>query len=96
MMTTDDMHFHFDYLSSLVEKSEEVDILQERVKEIKEKQQKLEAVISQLIILFDPSEQSIYSREHSRLKIEVKKYQEFYKIRQREVTKKYWRGLQSQ
>ena len=73
MMTTDDIHFYLDDLCSLVEKSEDVDILQETAKEIKEKQQKLEAVISQLIILFDPSEQSIYSREHSRLKIEVKK-----------------------
>ena len=45
--------------------------IQETVEEIKEKQRKLETVVSQLIILIDPSEKSIYSREHSRLKIEV-------------------------
>ena len=45
--------------------------IQETVEEIKEKQRKLETVVSQLIILIDPSEQSIYSREHSRLKKEV-------------------------
>ncbi|XP_075250799.1 uncharacterized protein LOC142343002 [Convolutriloba macropyga] len=73
MMITDDIHYHLDYLNSSIDESEDVDILQEIVEEIKEKQRKLETVVSQLIILIDPSEQSNCSREHSRLKIEVKK-----------------------
>ena len=73
MLITDDKHFHFEYLNSSIDDSEDVDILQETVEEIKEKQRKLETVVCQLIILIDPSEQSNYSREHSRLKIEVKK-----------------------
>ena len=73
MMITDDIHFHLDYLHSSIDESEDVDILQETVEEIKEKQRKFETVVSQLIILIDPSEQSHCSREHSRLKIEVKK-----------------------
>ena len=72
MMITDDIHFHLEYLNSSIDKSD-VEILQETVEEIKEKQRKLETVVSQLIILIDPSEQSNCSREHSRLKIEVKK-----------------------
>ena len=73
MMITDDIHFHLDYLNSSIDESEDVDILQGAVEEIKEKQQKLEIVVSQLIILIAPSEQSNCSREHSRLKVEVKK-----------------------
>ena len=73
MMITDDIHFHLDYLYFSVYESEDVDIIQETVEEIKEKQGKLETVVSQLIILIAPSEQSIFSREHSRHKIEVKK-----------------------
>ena len=73
MMITDDIHFHLEYLNSSIDDSEDVDILQETVEEIKEKQRKLETVVSQLIILIEPSEQSNYTREHSRLKIEVKK-----------------------
>ena len=73
MMITDDIHFHLEYLNSSIDESEDVEILQETVEEIKEKQRKLETVVSQLIILIDPSEQSNCSREHSRLKIEVKK-----------------------
>ena len=45
----------------------------EKMEEIKEKQRKIEAVVSQLIILIDPSEQSKCSREHIRRKIKVKK-----------------------
>ena len=73
MLLTDDIPFHLENLNSSIDDSEDVDILQETVQEIKEKQRKLETVVSQLIILIDPSEQSNYSREHSRLKIEVKK-----------------------
>ena len=97
MTITDEVHFHLEYLNSSIDDSEDLDILQETVEEIKEKQRKLETVVSQLIILIDPSEQSNCSREHSRLKIEVKKFiDNFKKICQREVTDKYWRGLQSQ
>ena len=74
MMITDDIHFHLDYLSSSIDESEDVDKLQETVEEIKENQRKLETVVSQLISLIDPSEQSICSREQSRFKIEVKKF----------------------
>ena len=73
MMITNDIHFHLDYLFSSVYQSKDVDIIQETVEEIKEKQGKLETVVSQLIILIDLSEQSIFSREHSRHKLEVKK-----------------------
>ena len=73
MLITDDVHFHLEYLNSSIDDSEDVYILQETVEEIEEKQRKLETVVSQLIILIDLSEQSNYSREHSRLKIEVKK-----------------------
>ena len=73
MFITDDIHFHLEYLNSSIDDSEDVDILQETVEEIKEKQRKLETVVSQLIILIDPSEQSNFFREHSRLKIEVKR-----------------------
>ena len=73
IMITDDIHFHLDYRNSSIDESEDVDLLQETIEEIKEKQQKLEMVVSQLIILIDSSEQSNCSREHSRLKIEVKK-----------------------
>ena len=79
MMITDDIHFHFEYLNSSIDESEDVEILQETVKEIKEKQRKLETVVSQLIILIDPSEQSNCSREHSCLKIEVKKFIDNFK-----------------
>ena len=71
MMITDNIHYHLDYLNSSKNESEDVDILQETVEEIEEKQRKLETV--QLIILIDPSEQSNCSREHSRVKIEFKK-----------------------
>ena len=73
MMITDNIHFHLDYLNSSIDESEDVKILQETVEEIKEKQRKFETVLSQLIILIDPSEQSNCSREHSCLKVEVKK-----------------------
>ena len=73
MMTVDDKHSHLDYLNSSIDESEDVDILQETVEEMKEKQLKLETVVSQLIILIDHSEQSNCSCEHSHLKIEVKK-----------------------
>ena len=97
MMMTDDIHFHLEYLNSSIDDSEDVEILQETVEDIKEKHRKLETVVTQLIILIDPSEQSNYSREHRRLKIEVEKcIDNFNKIRQREVTDKYWRGLQPQ
>ena len=65
MMMTDDTHFHLDYLNSSIDESEDVDILQETVEKIKEKQRKLEALVSKLIILIDPTEQSNCSREHS-------------------------------
>ena len=70
-MITDVIRLHLDYLNSSIDESDDVDILQETVDEIKEKQRKLEAVVSQLIILIDPAEQSNCSCEHSRLKIEV-------------------------
>ena len=72
MMITDDIHFYLDYLNSSVDESEDVDILQESVEEIKEKRRKLEALVSKLIILIDTLEQSSCTREHSRYKIEVK------------------------
>ena len=45
-MIWDDIYFHLDYLKSSKNESEDVDILQETVKEIKEKQRKLETVVS--------------------------------------------------
>ena len=47
MLITDDIHFHLEYLNSSIDDSEDVDILQETVEEIKEKQRKLETVVSQ-------------------------------------------------
>ena len=73
VMITDDIHFHLENLNSSIDESEDVEILQETVEEIKEKQRKLETVVFQIIILIDPSEQSNCSLEHSRLKIEVKR-----------------------
>ena len=70
MMITEDIHYHLGYLNSSIDESKGVDILQETVEESKEKQRKLEAVVSQLIFLIDPSEQSSCSRENNRLKIE--------------------------
>ena len=69
----DDIIFDLDYLNSSIHESEDVDILQEAVEDVKKKQRKLETVVSKLMILIDPSEQSNCSREHSRLKIEFKK-----------------------
>ena len=74
LMITEDVHFHLDYLNSSIDESEDVDTLQETNEEIKEKQQKLETVVSQLIILIDPSEQSNCSCKKSGLKIEVKNF----------------------
>ena len=47
MMIRDGIYFQLDYLKSSKDESEDVNILQETVKEIKEKQRKLETVVSQ-------------------------------------------------
>ena len=90
-MITVDIHVHLDCLNSSIDKSEDVDILQERVEKIKKKQQEIEAVVSLLKIMIDPPEQSNCSRKCSRLKIEIQKGNVYFQnIRQRGITDNYW------
>ena len=63
---------HTDYLITAIESSEDIETLEETANEIREIQQKLEPVFIDLISGLEPDEQDIMSREHSRLKIEIK------------------------
>ena len=44
-MIMDDILFHLDYLNNSIDESEDVDILQETVEEVKEKQWRFEAAV---------------------------------------------------
>ena len=64
---------HTDYLIAAMESSEDIETLEETVNEIREMQQKLEPVVIDLISGLEPDEQDIMSREHSCLKIDIKR-----------------------
>ena len=71
-MIENDIKLHTDYLIAAIESSEDIETLEETVNENREMQQKLEPVVIDLISGLEPDEQDIMSREHSRLKIEIK------------------------
>ena len=72
LMIENDIKLHTDYLIAAIDSSEDIETLEETVNEIREMQQKLEPVVIDLISGLEPDEQDIMSREHSRLKIEIK------------------------
>ena len=68
-----DTKLQIDYLIAAIESSEVIKTLEETVIEIREMQQKHEPVLFDLISDLEPDEQDIMSREHSRLKINIKR-----------------------
>ena len=73
LVIENDIKLHTDYLIAAIESSEDIETLEETVIEIREMQQKLEPVVIDLISGLEPDEQDIMSREHTRLKIDIKR-----------------------
>ena len=74
-MIENDIKLHTDYLIAAIESSEDIETLEETVNEIKEIEQKLQPIVIDLISGSEPgpeNTENIMSREHSRLKIEIK------------------------
>ena len=72
-MIENDIKLHTEYLIAAIVSSEDIETLEETVNEIREMQQKFETVVFDLISGLEPDEQDIMSREHSRLKIDIKR-----------------------
>ena len=72
LMIENDIKLHTDYLIAAIESSEDIETLEETVNEIKEMQQKLEPVVTDIISGLKPGEQDIMSRVQSRLNIDIK------------------------
>ena len=73
LMIENDIKLLIDYFFAAIESSEDIETLEETINEIREMQQKLEPVVIDLISGLEPDEQDIMSREHSRLKMDIKR-----------------------